>query len=231
MLTFNNALAHKSEPGTQTLVDTITDPNGRLNAKYEPSYTLYCSAVLITPNTWLTAKHCAGNEKKTGYIGAVYPGQSGISTPFGMMDISTYIPDPAEDIAIIKGTDRDKTTAYKYYITGFDTAIYEYDLKDLEELVGQTIYSYGYPGDKGGFKQYKSVGIITAINPRTWELSTSMPAVGGQSGSGVYLNNGHLLGILYGNESRAGWSIKTAKIHPIDYRLKTWIEKYKVKKS
>lgn len=179
---------------------------------------------------WLTARHCAGIKPQTGYIGEVYPGQSGWSTPFGMMAISEYYPDTADDIAIIKGTDRDKTRAYKYYITGFDTAIYEYSLNDLKRLVGETIYSYGYPGDKGGFKQYKSMGIITAINPWTREVSTTMPAVEGQSGSGVYLQNGHLLGTLYGNESRPGWSIRTAKIHPIDHRLKIWIEKYKVKK-
>ncbi|WP_238989624.1 trypsin-like serine peptidase [Staphylococcus sp. MI 10-1553] len=222
MLTFSNALAHEPEPGTQTLVDTITDPNGRLNAKYEPSYTLYCSAVLITPNTWLTAKHCAGNEKKTGYIGAVYPGQSGMSTPFGMMNISTYIPDPGVDIAIIKGEDKDKSHAYKYYIKGYKTAIVAYDKETLKKLIGTKIYSYGYPGDKGGTKQYKSEGVITKVNPITKELSTSMPASPGQSGSGVFLEGGKFLGILYGNENRTTY--KSAKIQPIDTRLKKWID-------
>lgn len=216
-------------PGTQTVVNTTTDPNGRLNARYDPSNKLYCSAVLITTSMWLTARHCAGSKEQTGYIGEVYPGQSGWSTPFGMMLISLYVPDKADDIAIIKGTERDKSWSYKHYIRGFETTIYEYNLKDLEELVGQSIYSYGYPGDKSGFKQYKSIGVITGVNARTWELSTTMPAEGGQSGSGVFLQNGHFLGILYGNENRAGWSIKTAKIHPIDHRLKNWIEKYKAK--
>ncbi|MDE9752169.1 hypothetical protein [Staphylococcus delphini] len=49
-----------------------------------------------------------------------------------------------------------------------------------------------------------------------------MPAFLGQSGSGVYLQNGHLLGVRYGNESNIG--CRSAKIHPIDHRLKTWID-------
>ncbi|WP_086427995.1 trypsin-like serine peptidase [Staphylococcus cornubiensis] len=212
-------------PGTQTLVNTTTDPNGRLNARYDPSNKLYCSAVLITTSMWLTARHCAGSKEQTGYIGEVYPGQSGWSTPFGMMLISHYIPDGADDIAIIKGTERDKSWSYKYYIKGYNTIIYAYNPADLPKLVGQKIYSYGYPGGKGGFKQYKSTGTITNYNRVTHELSTTMPAEGGQSGSGVFLENGHFLGVLYATENKLGYL--TAKIHPIDDRLKNWIEKYK----
>lgn len=49
-----------------------------------------------------------------------------------------------------------------------------------------------------------------------------MHAFLGQSGTGVYLQNGHLLGVLYGNESNIGY--RSAKIHPIDRRLKKWID-------
>ncbi|HGH0876513.1 TPA: trypsin-like peptidase domain-containing protein [Staphylococcus pseudintermedius] len=225
ILTLSSANAQQPSPGTQTIVDTQKDPNGKLNARYDPSYTLYCSAVLITPNMWLTAKHCAGNQEKKGYIGAVYPGQSGASTPFGMMNISLYKPDPGVDIAILKGTETDKSSAYKYYIKGFKTGIVAYDLEGLKKLIGKKIYSYGYPGDKGETKQYRSEGIITNVNPITKELSTSMPSSPGQSGSGVFLENGQFLGILYGNENRTTY--KSAKIQPIDQRLKTWIDNNK----
>ncbi|PCF48095.1 trypsin-like serine peptidase [Staphylococcus delphini] len=225
MLMFSNALAQEPVPGTQTIVDTIKDPKGKLNGRYDPNYSLYCSAVLITPNTWLTAKHCAGNEKKTGYIGAVYPGQSGASTPFGMMNISTYLPDASVDIAIIKGKDEDKSGDYKYYIKGFKTDIVAYSLDELKGLKGQAVYSYGYPGDKGETKQYRSDGIITNVNPITKEISTTMPASPGQSGSGVFLGDGRFLGILYGNETTQGF--KSAKVQAIDQRLKTWIDNNK----
>ena len=227
MLTFSNALAQEPVPGpgSQTLVDTLKDPKAKLNARYDPNYTLYCSAVLINPNTWLTAKHCAGNEEKTGYIGAVYPGQSGTSTPFGMMNISTYKPDPGVDIAILKGTDADKSAAYKHYIVGLETEIVAYDLDQLKALKGQAVYSYGYPGDKGETKQYRSDGVITSVNPITKEISTTMPASAGQSGSGVFLGDGRFLGILYGNENRTTY--KSAKVQPIDQRLKTWIDRNK----
>lgn len=225
MLTFSNALAQGPEPGTQTLVDTKTDPNGKLNSKYEPNSSLYCSAVLLTPNTWLTAKHCGGNQPQTGYIGTVYPGQSGLQTPFGKMNISTYLPNDADDIAIIKGTDDDKSGDYKHYITGFKTEIYAYDLDTLKGLIGTKIYSYGYPSEKGETKQYKSEGVITNVNPHTLEVSTSMPASPGQSGSGVFLENGHFLGILYATENRTTY--KSAKIQVINERLKKWIDSNK----
>lgn len=67
ILTLSSANAQQPSPGTQTIVDTQKDPNGKLNARYDPSYTLYCSAVLITPNMWLTAKHCAGNQENRLY--------------------------------------------------------------------------------------------------------------------------------------------------------------------
>ncbi|UXS29625.1 hypothetical protein MUA33_02040 [Staphylococcus delphini] len=38
-------------PGTQKVVNTTTDPNGKLNARYDPGHSVYCSATLITPNT------------------------------------------------------------------------------------------------------------------------------------------------------------------------------------
>ncbi|HHU6749964.1 TPA: trypsin-like peptidase domain-containing protein [Staphylococcus pseudintermedius] len=209
-------------PGTQKVVNTTTDPNGKLNARYDPGNSVYCSATLITPNTWLTARHCVGIQPQTGYIGQVYPGQSGWSTPFGMMMIRDFLPDDADDIAIIKGGDKDKTTAYKFYMRNLKTSTYEYNYEKLNSMIGQAIYSYGYPGDKGGFKQYLSTGIITRVNRQTKEISTTMPAFPGQSGSGVYLQNGQLLGVLYGNESNIGY--RSAKIHPIDHRLKTWID-------
>lgn len=52
-----------------------------------------------------------------------------------------------------------------------------------------------------------------------------MPSSPGQSGSGVFLENGQFLGILYGNENRTTY--KSAKIQPIDQRLKTWIDNNK----
>ncbi|MEJ7541502.1 trypsin-like serine peptidase [Staphylococcus intermedius] len=228
MFTLSNVNAKDNPtPGTQVVVNTTTDPNGRLNGRYDPENGLYCSAVLITPNMWLTARHCAGSKAQKGYIGQVYPGQSGWSTPFGMMIIREYDPDAADDIAIIKGTDRDKTAAYKHYIKSYNTMIYAYNPTDLPKLKGEKIYSYGYPGGKGGFKQYKSTGTITDYNRVTHELSTTMPAEGGQSGSGAFLDNGHFLGIVYATENKMGYL--TAKIHPINERLKKWIDDNKSK--
>ncbi|HDH6518458.1 TPA: hypothetical protein PI874_002601 [Staphylococcus aureus] len=79
---------------------------------------------MITPNIGITAKHCAGNKTiDNGYVGAFYPGQSGTSTPFGYMNISTYIPNDASDIAIIKGKEEDKSGDYTHYIRGFKNEV------------------------------------------------------------------------------------------------------------
>lgn len=61
------------------------------------------------------------------------------------------------------------------------------------------IYSYGYPATNiTGYKQYKSEGIITNYNPITGELTTNMPVVSGQSGSGVFLEeDDRFLGVIH----------------------------------
>nr|WP_289780999.1 trypsin-like peptidase domain-containing protein [Staphylococcus agnetis] len=207
--------------GTTTNVDTLTDEKSKRFAQYSPDNSLYCSATMITPNIALTAKHCAGNQRKEGYIGSVYPGQSGISTPYGYMNISTYIPNGgSEDIAIIKGKEDDKSEAYKHYIKGFHIDIKGRSEEELKSLVGKDVYSYGYPSDKTGSPQVKSEGKIIQINPHTKVLTTTIPTVEGQSGSGVFLKeNNEFLGVLYGKLSNGN-----GQVAPIDERLKKWFD-------
>ncbi|MGT2888404.1 serine protease [Streptococcus didelphis] len=212
------------EEGTSTLItDTQIDPKSKTAARYVPTYSNYCSAVMITSKVGLTARHCVGNQNKEGYIGAVYPGQSGLQTPFGMMNISSYIPDNAEDIAVIKGTDSDMSSDYRKYLKDITTDISSFSLEDLKMLKGKRVYSYGYP-DRSltGYKQYKSRGIITNYNPITRQISANMPSRPGQSGSGVFLEEGDkFLGVLQGQSKNE--SIVT----PIDKRLADWINKNK----
>ncbi|HDX9031021.1 TPA: hypothetical protein ROV56_002707 [Staphylococcus aureus] len=156
------------------------------------------------------------------HIGSVYPGQSGISTPYGNMNISTYIPNNgSEDIAIIKGKEDDKSEAYKHYIKGFHIDVKGRSEEELKALVGQEVYSYGYPSERIGAPMVKSEGKILSMNPVTRAFTTSIHSIEGQSGSGVFLKEGdQFLGVLYGKTLDG-----KGQVAPIDERLKKWIDK------
>ncbi|UEX90848.1 trypsin-like serine peptidase [Staphylococcus ratti] len=209
------------EDGKLTPVDTSKDEKSKQTAKYAPDNSNYCSAIMITPNVGLTAKHCVGNMSKEGYVGAVYPGQSGTSTPFGYMNISSYIPDSAEDIAIIKGKDSDKSGDYKHYIQGFKTNLKAFSLEERKKLIGKKVYSYGYPSDLTGSPQVKAEGVITNYNPVTRDIDTTMPVSNGQSGAGVFLEDGNqFIGILTSGYKKNDKDY--ARVTVIDNRLLNW---------
>ncbi|PXA08617.1 serine protease, partial [Staphylococcus pseudintermedius] len=79
-LPVNTAFAQK---GTQVVVsDTVADPHSKYTAKYESANHSHCTAILISSTVALTAKHCGGDYHTT-YNGTIYPGGSGLKTPFG----------------------------------------------------------------------------------------------------------------------------------------------------
>lgn len=206
--------------GTRTPVDTLKDNKSKMIAKYSPDNSLYCSATLIAPNIALTSRHCAGKKKIEGDIGSIYPGQSGIRTPFGKMDITTYIPDASQDIAILKGKESNKSNDYKQYIKDFKIDVKGRKFEELRGLIGKEVYSYGYPSDLVGSPQVKSEGQIIDFDPYTQVLTTTIPTVDGQSGSGVFLKeNDEFLGVLYGKKSNGN-----GQVAPIDERLKKWFD-------
>ncbi|NHM75850.1 trypsin-like peptidase domain-containing protein [Staphylococcus sp. 11007852] len=219
---FQNIQAQEAM-GSSTNVNTLTDENGKRFAKYSPDNTLYCSTTMVTANIGITSRHCAGSKYKDGYIGAVYPGQSGVSTPYGMMNISTYIPNVGiEDIAIIKGKKEDQSPDYAHYMQDLKTIeVNAWSEEKLRSLKGQKVYSYGYPGNSIGSQQVRSEGEITDYNPVTKVLTTSIPTVEGQSGSGVFLKEGNqFLGVLYSRTLD-----NKGNVAPIDERLKAWFDK------
>ncbi|EGQ1306508.1 trypsin-like peptidase domain-containing protein [Staphylococcus pseudintermedius] len=182
--------------GTQVLVpDTVADPHSKYTARYESGTHKQCTAILISSSVALTAKHCGGDHPTT-YNGTIYPGESGLSTPFGYMNISTYIPNPDYDIAILKGTENDKTNAYKYYIKPFKTPVTAFSDETLSSFIGQDVYSYGYPSKYGGYKQYRSDGKMNFYEKNNKLFLTSLPTFEGQSGSGVFKKDGQFVGLL-----------------------------------
>ncbi|HHU6750331.1 TPA: trypsin-like serine peptidase [Staphylococcus pseudintermedius] len=196
LMPFDTTYAKK---GTQVPVpDTVADSHSKYAAYYQVTSTRSCSAILISSTAALTARHCAGSEPAKG-SGTIYPGQNLDKSPFGYMNISTYIPHPKYDIAIIKGTERDQDRFYKYYIRKFTTTVRGYTDEELKGFIGKEVYSYGYPNRSPAPKkvQYRSDGTIYKyVKIPAPILPTYMPGYSGQSGSGVFTKNGEFIGII-----------------------------------
>ncbi|PCF40771.1 trypsin-like serine peptidase [Staphylococcus delphini] len=183
------------EPHQEVVPDTVKDPHSKYTAKYESADHSHCTAILISSTVALTAKHCGGDHPTT-HNGRIYPGESGLSTPFGYMDISTYIPNTDYDIAILKGTEADQSRDYHYYIKPFKTTVTAFSDQDLYGIIGLDVYAYGYPYKFSGYKQYRSDGDIKQYYLHDFFLYTSMPTHEGQSGAGAFLKNGRFIGII-----------------------------------
>ncbi|EHC9964249.1 trypsin-like peptidase domain-containing protein [Staphylococcus pseudintermedius] len=216
LLPVDTAFAKK---GTQVIVpDTVADPHSKYTAKYESGTRRVCTAILISSTAAVTAKHCGGTQRLSP-ADTIYPGASGPLMPFGYMNIRNYIPHPTQDIAVIKGISRDQSKAYQYYIRPFTTQVTGYSDDALRGFVGQEVYSYGYPYRDGVFRQYRSDGIIKFyVKPPL--LVTDMPALGGQSGSGVFKKDGQFVGIIIGRRSDG-----EANVLPFTQEIAEWVNK------
>ncbi|EGQ4330007.1 serine protease [Staphylococcus pseudintermedius] len=204
--------------GTQVLVpDTVKDTHSKYTAKYKSGIGHTCTAILISSTAAITAKHCGGTQHQSP-AGTIYPGASGVSTPFGYMNIRYYIPHPKYDVAVIKGIKRDQDKFYQYYIKPFTTTVRGYSDEELSKFVDQEVYSYGYPYRNGVFKQYRSDGKVNNYSKYLPLLSTDIPAFEGQSGSGVFKKDGLFVGIIV---SRARGN--EAEVLPFSKEIATWI--------
>ncbi|HBI7152595.1 TPA: trypsin-like peptidase domain-containing protein [Staphylococcus pseudintermedius] len=204
--------------GTQVLVpDTVKDTHSKYTAKYKSGIGHTCTAILISSTAAITAKHCGGTQHQSP-AGTIYPGASGVSTPFGYMNIRYYIPHPKYDVAVIKGIKRDQDKFYQYYIKPFTTTVRGYSDEELSKFVDQEVYSYGYPYRNGVFKQYRSDDKVNNYSKYLPLLSTDIPAFEGQSGSGVFKKDGPFVGIIV---SRARGN--EAEVLPFSKEIATWI--------
>lgn len=215
-----------AEEGTKSMVeDTKVDKIGKRTAVFEGPKGLPCTSTMLTSNFGITAAHC-GNGFQDSSVGTVYPAQSGIQTPFGSMSIKLFNPYNNTDIAFIYGQDSDKSNDYMHYQKDFaqtEITLDGFTNEELQNMVGKKVYSYGYPYDYNGYKQYKFEGKITFANSTF--IKTTLPAYGGQSGSAVFLEeNNKLVGIL----SKGSDDNKNAILDPITKDVARW---YKDKKD
>ncbi|EGQ3347005.1 TPA: trypsin-like serine protease [Staphylococcus pseudintermedius] len=222
----NAANVWGAEEGTKILVEDIqNDPLAKRTAIFQGPKGLPCTTTMLTSNFGLTAAHC-GDGFLEGSVGTVYPAQSGLSTPFGSMSISLFNPYNDKDIAFIYGQDSGKSKDYIHYQRDFaqtEIKLQGFTDDELKKMVGKKVYSFGYPYNYNGYKQYKFTGEVTYASKDF--IKTTLPAYGGQSGSAVFLEeNNKLIGIL----SKGGEDNKDAILEPITKDIARW---YKNKKS
>lgn len=227
LFSFNTTLA--MEDGTKTIVtDTQKDEIGRRVALFDGPNGHSCTATMLTPNLGLTVAHCGNGFQENTYVGKVSPAQSARQSPYGSMGITLFNPysQTNTDIALIHGKDNDKDNSYKSYEKTFaekDLEIKGLSEEDLSKLVGEKVFSFGYPYDLDGYKQYKFTGTITSANNHA--IHTTLPAYGGQSGSAVFLEkNKQLIGVLI----RGGAQNNNAILQPITKDIADW---YNTKKQ
>ena len=216
-----------ANPNGDVITDTVQG-NHLFTAKFEKyksyfHFTGWCTAVVLTPTTSLTAGHCVEFQSRQASLGYVYPALSARLDPLSYMQITESVnyngntDSGAKDIAIIKGTD--PSSSMKYYLKDKSPKIKTVD--NISELNGRDVYTIGYPADKGSNYQIRYTGKITSEG--SGAIVTNIKAsIGGRSGAGLFLQGSdELIGILSGND------YQHAHFAPITKDVETWINENK----
>ncbi|MDR5602932.1 serine protease [Staphylococcus coagulans] len=212
-LPFNNVEA--AQDNRDLITEVFKEKGSLITAKYEGKDTHHCTAVMLTPTLGLTAAHCKDGGFEEGTIGTIYPGESGLATDAGSGTVGTFNPYSDKDFALIKVSD--PSTAFSHYLKNVNTTVRGVNFSNLE---GKEVYSIGYPIEKGGYKQYRTEGVITSVNGET-SLYTTLQSSEGQSGSGVFLKeNDQLIGIII-----QGYNLDTTIVVPITSHMADWINR------
>lgn len=196
------------------ITDIFKTKNSLNTAKYEGKDSHHCTAVMITKDIGLTASHCKDGGFEEGYIGTIYPGESGLATNAGSAYISTFNPFTGLDIAILKTNNQ--SNDYSYYLRNINLSVKSVN---FHNLIGKKVYSIGYPIDKSGYKQYKTEGTITqTVHDNA--IRTTLQSTSGQSGSGVFLKeNDQLIGVI------SEGSLDGSLVIPINSQIADWIDR------
>lgn len=155
--------------------------------------TTFCSGFFIGRHTVITAGHCVYRANQGGWNRSVrvIPAKNAGAEPFGSQTVGTaalrstvgYVVnnDARYDFgAIILPNDN----------LGIRTGTFGYAIRNDATLLGSTINTAGYPGDKAYGTMWYNAGRVNAVNSLT--LSYDADTFGGQSGSGVWrIENGN----------------------------------------
>lgn len=191
----------------------VTFPNGK---------TYGCSGTLIQAKYLLTAGHCVYSKADGGWYKKLeaIPGLNGTYKPYGSV-YGTYV-------RSYKGWTQSKSPNYDIALVTLDKSIGNtvgwFGYKYYSSINGVTAYISGYPGDKGGTKQYYHYGPITSSN--TYRVYYTIDTYSGQSGSGIYRfegSNRYVFGVhtTGGSTTNSGTRLNSTKVSNISAWIAT----------
>lgn len=213
-------IANADIDSKEVVTDTF-EGNHLFTSKFERG-DKWCTAVFLRDASFLTSAHCIDYKNSKEVLGYMYPAQSGTSTPLSYFSITEgivykeYSTNRIDDIAIAKSSDSNFT--FNRYMKDRNLKIKVVD--NINDFIDKKVYTIGYASDMRNNYQIKRKGVITHNWNNAFRVDVSVS--GGQSGSGVYLEESdELIGILEGGDQN------TAFVTPVTKEVKDWIDRNK----
>jgi len=162
-----------------------------ITVQFRDGMTAMASGALLDATHVLTAGHVVYDRADGGWVASasVTPGEQGTNAPVGAYQAKAAATTPVWILTQNPGSDYAVITLAKP-VTGVAT-FFHLDAMTSQALLGATLSTAGYPGDKGSAfptsDQYQESGRLTQVTT-TLEL-TQMDVFAGQSGSPVWVQD------------------------------------------
>jgi V8-like Glu-specific endopeptidase len=162
-----------------------------ITATFRDGTTGMATGALLDSTHVLTAGHVVFDQSDGGWAKSVTvtPGEQGMATPLGSYQAAQLATTQGWALTQNPGSDYAIVTLSKP-VTGVST-FFHLDAATTQQLLGTTVTTAGYPGDKGSAfptsDQFQETGTIAQVTS-TLELS-QMDVYPGQSGSPVWIQD------------------------------------------
>jgi V8-like Glu-specific endopeptidase len=214
----------------RVLVDDTEDERFRTVTRLEMTWGSSggsCSGTLVGDRHVLTAGHCIYSAEKGGYAErvTVAPGATGGEAPYGKVRAERFIAHPKW----VKGQDAGHSDR------GYDIGLVELEkpfhvgrvelyAASNDELEREELSIAGYPGDLGGQDMYVATGkLVPGATIMPDVLIHTIDSFGGNSGSGIRLPDGRLVGTHVAHDDGAFAHNKGMRLTPKKIR---WLTKH-----